>query len=113
MISHKLSNEVINFIEKTMESWWGKLTARGGSLAEAKIQRVIFQRDALSSLLFVIAMMPLNHILKICTNGYKLNHSLEKINHLMYVDDIKVFAKNEKESETVYSHRPWEYTVKT
>ena len=78
-----------------------ELTARGRSLAEAKIQRGIFQGDALSPLLFIIAMMPLNHILRKCTAGYKLSRSQEKINHLMYMDDIKLFAKNEKELETL------------
>ena len=33
--------------------------------------------------------------------GYKLSRSQEKINHLMYMDDIKLFAKNEKELETL------------
>ena len=28
--------------------------------------------------------------------GYKLSKSQENINHLMYIDDIKLFAKNEK-----------------
>ena len=77
-----------------------ELIAGGRSLAEAKIQRSIVQGDALSPLLFMIAMMPLNHILKKCTAGYKLSRSQEKINHLMYMDDIKLFAKNEKKLET-------------
>ena len=46
-------------------------------------------------------MMPLNHILRKCTAGFKLSRSQEKVNHLMYMDDIKLFAKNEKERETV------------
>ena len=87
---YKISHEVINFIEKTMKT-----------LAEAKIQRDIFQGDALLSLLFMIAMMPLNHILRKCTAGYRLISSQEKINHLMYMDDIKLLAKNEKELETL------------
>ena len=45
-------------------------------------------------------MMPLNHILRKCTAEYKLSRSQEKINHLMYMD-IKLFAKNEKELETL------------
>ena len=45
--------------------------------------------------------MPLNHILSKCTAGYKLCRSLEKVNHLMYIDYIKLFAKNEKELETL------------
>ena len=46
-------------------------------------------------------MMPLNHILRKCTAGYKLSKSQENINHLMYMDDIKLFAKNEKEVGTL------------
>ena len=71
-----------------------KLTAAGKSLAETKIQRGIFQGDAQSLLLFIIAMMPLNHMLRKCTAGYQLNRSQEKINHLMYMDDIKLSAEN-------------------
>ena len=98
---YKISHEVINFIEKTMQTWRVELTAGGRSLAETNIKRGIFEGDALSPLLFIIAMMPLNHILRKCTAGYKLSRSQEKINHLMYMDDIKLFAKNEKELETL------------
>ena len=83
-----------------MKTWRVELTAGGRRLAEAKIQRGIFQGDALSYLQFIIAMMLLNHILRKYTAGYKLSRSQEKFNHLMYKDDIKLFAKNEKELET-------------
>ena len=46
-------------------------------------------------------MMPLNRILRKCIAGYTLSRSQEKINHLMYMDDIKLFAKNEKALETL------------
>ena len=99
---YKISDEVINFIEKTMKTWRVELTVvEGRSLAEAKIQRGIFQGDALSLLLFIIAIMPLNRIHKKCTAGYKLSRSQEKINHPMYMDDIKIFARNEKDLETL------------
>ena len=98
---YKISDEIINFIYKTMKTWRVELTAGGRKLAETKIQRGIFQGDALSPLLFIIAMMPLNHILKKCTAGYKLGRSQKKVNHLMYMDNIKLFAKNEKELETL------------
>ena len=90
---YKISHEVVNFIEQTMKTWRMELTEGGRRIAKTKIQRGIFQGDALSSLLFIIAMMPLNHILRKCVAGYKHSRSQEKINHLMYMDDIKLFAK--------------------
>ena len=84
-----------------MKNWRVELTAGGKSLAETKIQKGIFQGDALSPQLFIIGMMFLNHILRKCTARYKLSRSQEKFNHLMYMDDIKLFAKNEKELETL------------
>ena len=55
-------------------------------------------------------MMTFNNTIKKCTDGYKLHKSHEKINHLMYIDDIKLIVKNEKDSEIKY--RQWEFTVK-
>ena len=84
-----------------MKTWWVELKAGRRSLAEAKIQSGIFQGDALSPLLIIIAMMPLDHKLRKCTAGYKLSWSQEKINRQMDMDDIKLFAKNAKEQETL------------
>ena len=84
-----------------MQTWRVELIAGGKSLAEVKIRRSIFHEDALSPLLFVIAMMQLNHILRKCTVGYKLSKLQEKINHFMFMDDIKLSGKNEKELETL------------
>ena len=46
-------------------------------------------------------MMLLNHIVRKGTDRYKLHKSQEKINHSIYIDNIKLFAKNEKELETL------------
>ena len=87
-----------------MKNWRVELTAGGKSLAEAKIQSRIFQGDALSPLQFIIAMMPLNHVLRKYAAGYKLSRSQEKINHVMYMDDIKLFAKNLKRTGNPNAH---------
>ena len=108
---YKTSHEVINFIEKTMKTWKVELTAGGRSIAKWKVQRRIYQGNALSPLLFTTAMMPLNHILRKRTAGYKFRKSKENINHLMYMNDIKLFAKNEKELENVI--HAIEYIVRT
>ena len=46
-------------------------------------------------------MMPFDHILKKCKARYKLSKLQEKINLLMYIDNIKLSVKNEKELETL------------
>ena len=54
-----------------------------------RVQRGIFQGNLLSSQLFLIAMIPLNYILKKFKEGYKFTKSQEKINPLIYMDDSK------------------------
>ena len=96
---YKISDD-ISFIEKTHENLKSGIdNSRRKSLAEAKIQRCVFQGVSLSPLLFVIVMMLLTHILRKCTAEYKFSKSQEK--HLRYMDDIKLFAKYEKELETL------------
>ena len=75
---YNISDNIINFIKKTMKTWRVELTAGGKRFSEAKIQIGIFQGDALSPLLFVIAMMLIRHILRKCTAGYKLSKLQEK-----------------------------------
>ena len=75
--SHKLHQK------SHKKNWKVELTAEGQTLAEVKIQRGIFQEDALSPLLFLVAMMPLNYLLRKCTGGNKFTKAQEKINHVI------------------------------
>ena len=83
----KTPDEVVQFIENhtNLEN---RIESRREKLSRGKD----IKRDALSQLLFVIAMRPLNHILRKCTAGYKHCISQEKIYYLMYMDDIKLSA---------------------
>ena len=56
---YKISNEVINFIEKTMKTWRVELTT-GGTYISRRITITVS-----------VAMTPLKHILRKCTAGYK------------------------------------------
>ena len=71
-----IPDQVVQFIEKIMRTWRVELTPGGKSLAKVKIHRGIFLGDAISPLLLVKDMVPLNHI-------------------------IKLFAQNEKELEAL------------
>ena len=46
-------------------------------------------------------MIPLNHNFRKFTAGYKLTKLQEKINHLMYMNNTKLSAKNDKELEAL------------
>ena len=78
-----------------MKNWKVELAKVGKTIAEVKIQRGSFQGDALSLLQFEITTMPLNYVLRKCTESNKFIKSQEKINHLLYTDDLKVFAKKQ------------------
>ena len=56
--------------------------------------------DSFSLLLFVAPMMPHNYARMKSTRVYEIYKSQKKqINNPMYLDDIKIFAKNEKEQD--------------
>ena len=102
--SMKLINileSVIKFIQGSMSKWKTELTACGESLEEVDIKRGIFQGDSLSPLLFVICMMPLSDVLRKMTPGYTLGSV--KINHFLFMDDQKLYCKNEKEINSMVS----------
>ena len=52
-----------------MKIWEVELTIGGKIFAEAKIQRGIYQGDALSPLIFVMIMKPHNHLVRKSTAG--------------------------------------------
>ena len=60
--TYKVTEKVIKFSTKAMKNCKVELNAGGKHLGELIILRVIFQGNALSILLLVISMMPLNQL---------------------------------------------------
>ena len=98
---YRVSDNVVNFIERSMTNWKVQLTSCGETLGLVNIRRGIFQGDSLSPLLFVICMIPLTEVLRKVKMGYTLDGV--KINHLLFMDDLKLFAKNENEIDSLTS----------
>ena len=71
------------------------------SLSEIGIRRGIFQGDYISSLLFVIAMIPLTLVLRNVKPGYVLRNDQIRIYHLLFMDDLTLNGKNEREIESL------------
>jgi len=85
-----------------MTKWTTNLECGGQHLASVNIQRGIFQGDSLSSLLFIICLIPLSVMLREANQGYNLTRTPSgKINHLLYMDDLKLYGKNKSELESL------------
>ena len=96
-----VSENIITLIKNSMKNWETILTAGNEELGNVKIERGIFQGDSLSPLLFIICLIPLSLILRKCQAKYNLGKNKPDINHLLFMDDLKLFAKSENEIDTL------------
>ena len=94
-----VAENIRDLLKRTMSNWKTVLTSSGQELGEVGIRRGIFQGDTLSPLLFVVAMIPLSYLLNKETMGYKFGEEGKKINHLLFMDDLKLYGGNREEVE--------------
>ena len=91
-----VGENVKTLLVDSMEKWRVMLCAWNSELGEVDIKRGIFQGDFLSPLVFVLALIPLSLILRKAKAAYEFSGSKEKINHLLCIDDLKLYSRNEK-----------------
>ena len=84
---------VRSFISESMKHWNTELNAGHSRLGNVKIKRGIFQGNSLSPLLFVMTMIPLTLMLRKTNIFYEVGKKGERINHLLFMDYLKLFAK--------------------
>ena len=78
------------FLNASMKQWNTELTAGNQRPGNKKIKRGIFQGGSLFPLLSVLMMI-----------HYKVKKGGKKINHLIFMDDLKLFAKNKDEIDSL------------
>ena len=61
----------------------------------------IFQGNNLSPLLFVLSMVPLSLIRRKVNANYEWGKKECKLNHLLFMDDLKLFSKSEEQMDTL------------
>ena len=97
---YKIHPVLIEFIEQSMNHWKTniKQVHKEGVLETGpiRIKRGIFQGDSLSPLLFTMWLNPLRIELNKTKYGYQLDKQT-KINHLFYVDDFKLYGRNDNQ----------------
>jgi hypothetical protein len=97
------ASNITKFIGRSMEMWKTELISNGEKLGCVGIRRGIFQGDSLSPLLFVLCLIPLTLILREAEMGYIMKDKKTKINHLLYMDDLKVYGKSEVQMGSLVS----------
>ncbi|MEM7375718.1 MAG: reverse transcriptase family protein [Bacteroidota bacterium] len=96
-----IAQNVTNLVRSSMEDWRVVLTAGGQTLGDVNINRGIFQGDSLSPLIFVICLTPLSLLLRREKLGYSFGESKVQVNHLLFMDDLKLFGKNSREIDAL------------
>ena len=91
-----VADNVKNLLVNRMEKWKVMLFSGNSELGEVEIKRGIFQGDSLSPLVFVLTLILLNLILRKAKAAYEFSENKEKINHLLFMDDLKLYSRSEK-----------------
>ena len=97
---YKINPVLTTFIEVSMRQWKTNMVLVHESgvleIGPISIKRGIFQGDSLSPLLFTMSLYPLSWELWKIRYGYQLDKQT-KINHLFYVDDLKLYGINDNQ----------------
>ena len=48
-----------------------------------------------------MCLLPLTMILRKCSSGYQLGHEHILVNHLLYLDDLKLYGRNQQEIQSL------------
>ena len=98
---YSAEENTIRSLKNTMPNWKTILTRSRTRLAEVNIRSGLFQGDPISPLFFIAAMIPMARVLERMEVGYQLKKGGSRINHLMFMDDTKLFLRGTKEIDTL------------
>ena len=101
MIMVGLGDNIMGLIKKGMNKQNTNFYADGKLFGSVPIRRGIFQGDSFSPLLFVITLLPLTQILKESGMWYQLENNEAKVNHLLFMDDLRLYGKKVKETDSL------------
>ena len=88
-------------LKRSMQSWRTVLFSGKNKLGKVNIRWGIFQGYSLSPLLFVVALIPVTIILRTLKQGYSFGKGKERLNHLLFMDDLKLYSSNNNEIDSL------------
>ena len=105
MFLHKFPSWLCNTIKRLCQSWNTKITVRTRQGMETSdvihFNKGLPQGDALCPRLFTLCLNPVSWKLK-ASEGYKPSKPINgKITHLLYIDDMKIYATSESKLDRV------------
>ena len=102
---YKVPPSLTSYIRHSMSTWQTTIILNYSSASIAttpiRTKRGICQGDSLSPLIFCMSPAPLTNLLKTTDLGYEMKK--EKFNHLLYMDGLKLYAKNDKQLEGLHT----------
>ena len=84
-----------------MEQWKLSLTSNGEDLGQVAVKTETFQGDNFSPLLFLLSMALLSLILRKVNTSYEWGKKEYKLNHLFFMDNLKLFLKSEEQMDSL------------
>ena len=89
-----VSEKIKHFWSESMKAWRLDLTCNNQTLGGVDVKQGRFQGDSLSSLSFVLCLIPLTVVLHKPESAYRFLSNKKKINHLLFIDFLKSYATN-------------------
>ena len=90
------ARDITELLKRSMQSSRMVMFSGKNKLGKVNIRRGIFQGDSLSPLLFVVALIPVTIILRTLKQGYSIGKAKERLNHLLFMDDLKLCGSNDE-----------------
>ena len=94
-----IAENLRTFLQKSMQQWRLSLTANGEDLREVNVKRGDI--PGRQSITIVLNVVPLSLILKKVNACYKWEKSECKLNYVLFMDDLKLYAKSEGQTNTL------------
>ncbi|KAI4293398.1 hypothetical protein PAPHI01_2672 [Pancytospora philotis] len=95
---------VQRFLETIIGRWSLKIRSNWDVILEKRVERGILQGDTLSPLLFALCLDPLSRALNSKYPKPEIDAGTGRthgVNHLLFVDDLKLFARNDNHLATL------------